>query len=321
MLLVSNATIQCASQLNVNVEKDIEFSSMVGVKNNLIVGIIAFLKKTISDDDAKKPLGQFPETTFINRLLVHGVPGNGKSTLAQEIAKAADCEIITLRGSTVVEGVVNKGSENIEIAFARALNHSIERKRPVLIFIDEVDAIASSDKSEFRGEHRAAGQTLWMLLDTIQNDPRIFFMCATNTKDKLDQAVLDRFGARVIEMTNPSAEMREKIIKYYCKKFNISVDAILSSLVEKTDGLSIRAIKDIIREMIEEYRGCGVPLSIDRAYEIISITKNKFPAEEKKDNPIQRDGYDKAHLAIAGANLGVSGVNLAINIAKALSGS
>lgn len=249
ILLASNTTIQCADQ------QDIKLPSMVGVNNKIFAEVIAYLKKELSDDDLQSP----KKSTYNNRLLLYGKTGNGKSTLPQEIAKAANCEIITLRGPTIVGAIINTGSKRIEDAFSRAISDANEQKKPVIVFVDYVDAIASFNESASRVEHKKAQKTLEACLDAVRNDRRIFFICATDSLDTLNDTFRKKFeshvksDSRLIELPNPSPEMREKIIKHYAAVFNLTLDAtILNSMVEETAGLSIRAIEAIIRQLREE---------------------------------------------------------------------
>jgi cell division protease FtsH len=70
-------------------------------------------------------------------ILLHGPPGTGKTLIAKVAATEAGIPVIYASGSEFVELFVGLGAKRVRELFcqARAL------ERPVMIFIDEIDAI------------------------------------------------------------------------------------------------------------------------------------------------------------------------------------
>ena len=72
-------------------------------------------------------------------ILLHGPPGTGKTLIAKAAANEAKIPVFYCVGSEFVEMYVGVGARRIRDIFqeARKLN------KPVLIFIDEIDALGS----------------------------------------------------------------------------------------------------------------------------------------------------------------------------------
>ncbi len=121
----------------------------------------------------------------------------------------------------------------------------------VIVFIDEIDAIACEQGGEpLRIDFKAALQQLWLEMDRYKNDPRIFIIVATNNFKRMDKTFLDRFGNNIIEVKNPDAATRSVILEYYFGLYNITfTKEFFDSLVAQTKGLSIRSLEDLANDV------------------------------------------------------------------------
>ena len=89
----------------------------------------------------------------ISRLILHGPPGNGKSTIARLMAELTNRELIELPGPSVVDKYVGNGAENVRLTFSKARDMVAMLERGAIIFMDEIDAIAANNTEKFRAEH------------------------------------------------------------------------------------------------------------------------------------------------------------------------
>lgn len=172
----------------VKVESEVKLPTMVGIHNALVGHIIKTLSKELTTAELKKSSSEFEPRTFSNRLMLYGPPGNGKTALAKNIAQASNCEFLALNASSIVGSYAGQGASTINSFFNNVALVIEITGRPVVVFIDEIDAIAADLKSEYTKEHKNALQELWLRLDELKYDPRIFFICATNAKDTLEKA-------------------------------------------------------------------------------------------------------------------------------------
>jgi cell division protease FtsH len=182
-------------------------------------------------------------------ILLEGPPGTGKTLLAKAIAGETNSTFIAISGSEFVELFVGMGASRVRDLFQNARNNN-----PCIIFIDEIDAVARQRGAGINMANDEREQTLNQLLyemDGFNNNENIVVIAATNRRDVLDQAILrpGRFD-RIIRVSLPDKDSREKIIDYYLKNKNIEHNFDISSIAELTEGFSGAQIKNLINEAI-----------------------------------------------------------------------
>jgi len=233
------------------------------------------------------------EVGIKNRFIFYGPPGNGKTTLVHKIAALTDSELMMLDGPSIVESYVGRGARNIKNFFADAQVQAEQTGGRVILFIDEIDAIAANNKTEFRSEHESALQQLWLELDRCKNNPQIFVFFATNHLTKLSKTFLDRFGGNVIEIANPDEKARLLVLEHYFAKVHLQIKArLLDELAKKTNGLSIRCLEDLVTDvkMAIDIEKAGT--SIDALiWSSLYVVKKKYEhhvSDEQKDARLQK---------------------------------
>lgn len=83
-----------------------------------------------------------------------------------------------------------------------------------LVFIDEIDGVLPSrDKDVHEVSHRIVNQFL-ELLDGFNENKNLIIICATNRKEDLDAAMLNRFTLS-IKFDLPDTETRTNIYRLY----------------------------------------------------------------------------------------------------------
>jgi len=71
-------------------------------------------------------------------VLLHGPPGTGKTMLAKAVANESDATFIKMTGSELVQKFIGEGARLVRDLFQLAAE-----EEPAVVFIDEIDAIAS----------------------------------------------------------------------------------------------------------------------------------------------------------------------------------
>ncbi len=179
-------------------------------------------------------------------VLLHGAPGTGKTLLAKAVATSTNTTFIPIVASELVQKFIGEGAKLVKDLFQLA-----KEKAPSIIFIDEIDALASQRMETGTSGEREVQRTLIQLLtemDGFKNTPNIKVIAATNRIDTLDPAILrpGRFD-RIIEFPLPSKEGRKQILSIHTKNMNLSsID--FEELLEKTHSFSGAELKAVCTE-------------------------------------------------------------------------
>ncbi|CAH8262887.1 unnamed protein product [Arabidopsis lyrata] len=213
---------------------------------NGILDKLAFLVKLpLLCPDIVQAIGMKP----ISGFLLHGPPGCGKSTLACAIANETGVPFYMISAAELVSGVSGESEENIRELFFKAY-----RTAPSIIFIDEIDAIASKRENQQKGmETRILTQLLscmdekYMLLkhkekNVSSGDPgfkpgHVVVIGATNRPDALDPALRRslRFD-REICLGVPDQKAREEIFSVATRGLTLDSNFDRASIASLTSG-------------------------------------------------------------------------------------
>ncbi len=183
--------------------------------------------------------------TPIKGVLLYGPPGTGKTLLAKAAATEANANFIAINGPEIFSKWVGESEKNIREIFKKA-----RQTAPCIIFIDEIDAIASYRSGEDTNKvEQKVVNTLLTEMDGIKNNRQILVIGATNRIDIIDPALLrpGRFDKK-IEIPLPNREERLEILKIHTSKMPLSQDVNLAQLVDMMDGYSGADIADVARE-------------------------------------------------------------------------
>lgn len=179
-------------------------------------------------------------------VILYGPPGTGKTLLAKAVAGEAGVSFFQISGSQFEDMLVGVGAKRVRNLFADA-----RKAAPAIIFIDEIDSVASKrGKNEFGGG--LADQTINQLLaemDGFNTSTGIVVIAATNRLDVLDDAILrpGRFD-RHIQINLPDIREREEIIKIHARNKNISKKVSLYDIARRTPGFSGAQLENVLNE-------------------------------------------------------------------------
>lgn len=154
-------------------------------------------------------------------ILMYGPPGTGKTMLAKAVANATTASFIRVVGSEFVQKYLGEGPRMVRDVFRLAKENA-----PSIVFIDEVDAIATKRFDAQTGADREVQRILLELLnqmDGFDQGTNIIVIMATNRADTLDPALL-RPGRldRKIEFPLPDRRQKRLIYQTCTSKMNLS---------------------------------------------------------------------------------------------------
>lgn len=278
----SNLTITGWLWVNSNNDNEMTEYDIPGIGKTIPKKIGEFIDHIMSQN-----LNRENNSGYGNVLILHGPPGNGKSTLAKKIAETTNSVFIEISAPAIVDSYIGSGPGFVEKLFKDAIEKSVGKygsPQKVIIFIDEVDALVSKCDSD--SQYHKTLQHLWKWIDKLEKDPKFSLVFATNRYEELSLAFRNRFDeAAVVEVKNPDSVQRKEIIEFYVAtiKNNLNPEFELSKeyidhLVKQTNNLSIRSIKKLIYQINRQQIELKVVNPIICKYK----ENNKVPEANKK---------------------------------------
>mmetsp|Transcript_29668 Transcript_29668/g.54405 ORF Transcript_29668/g.54405 Transcript_29668/m.54405 type:complete len:403 (-) Transcript_29668:222-1430(-) len=180
-------------------------------------------------------------------VLLYGPPGTGKTMLAKAVAHHTTASFIRVVGSVFVQKYLGEGPRMVRDVFRVAKENS-----PSIIFIDEVDAIATARFDAQTGADREVQRILMELLnqmDGFDQTVNVKVIMATNRADTLDPALL-RPGRldRKIEFPLPDRRQKRLVFQVCASKMNLGDEVDLEDFVSRPDKISAAEIAAICQE-------------------------------------------------------------------------
>merc|ERR1712224_516018 len=202
-------------------------------------------------------------------VLFYGPPGTGKTMLAKAVANATNASFIQMVGSEFVQKYLGEGPRMVRDVFRMA-----KENQPSVVFIDEVDSIATTRFDAQTGADREVQRILMELLnqmDGFDQTVNVKVIMATNRADTLDPALL-RPGRldRKIEFPLPDRRQKRLVFQVLTSKMNLSEEVDLEDYVSRPDKISGATISAICQEAgmqaVRKNRYVILPKDFEKGY-------------------------------------------------------
>jgi len=202
-------------------------------------------------------------------VLLYGPPGTGKTMLAKAVAHHTTASFIRVVGSEFVQKYLGEGPRMVRDVFRLARENA-----PSIIFIDEIDAIATKRFDAQTGADREVQRILLELLNQMDGfdvSVNVKVIMATNRADTLDPALL-RPGRldRKIEFPVPDRRQKRLIFQVCTAKMNLSEEVDLEDYVSRPDKISGAEIHAICQEAgmqaVRKNRYVILPKDFEKGY-------------------------------------------------------
>jgi proteasome regulatory subunit len=270
-----------ARVMQVDQSPDVAYGDIGGIKDQ-IEEVRETVEMPLRNPDMFDDVGIDPPSG----VLLHGPPGTGKTMLAKAVANQTDATFIKMAGSELVHKFIGEGARLVRDLFQLA-----EDEEPAIIFIDEIDAIASKRTESKTSGDAEVQRTMMQLLsnmDGFEERGNIRIIAATNRFDMLDEAILrpGRFD-RLIEVPTPDETAREHIFTIHTRGMNLADEIDFRALARRTPDASGADINAICTEAgmvaIRDDRTTVEPRDFHRAID-------KLELEDGSSTPVATDG-------------------------------
>ncbi len=177
-------------------------------------------------------------------VLLQGPPGTGKTLIAKAVAHESNANFFTLSGPEIMSKYYGQSEENLRNIFNEAMENT-----PSIIFIDEIDSIASKREETHGDVERRVVAQLLAIMDGLKERGKVIVIGATNRVNSLDPALRrpGRFD-REIEIGIPNRKGRKEILEIHTRGMPLSENVNLEKYSEITHGYSGADLQALSKE-------------------------------------------------------------------------
>lgn len=204
-------------------------------------------------EDIKGIINAVNHNIGINKFLLEGAPGSGKTEAAKHVARLLDRVLFCVDFSSLIDSKLGETNKNIVRVFNEI--NMLPHANKIVILFDEIDVIALDriNANDVREMGRVTSAILKELDRLTDLNKEIVIIATTNLFSNFDKALVRRFDA-VINFDRYSKEDLIEVAEYYFSSFSKSFKGIskdtrlLKKILNKSDALPYPGeLKNIIK--------------------------------------------------------------------------
>lgn len=188
-------------------------------------------------NDVKGIINAVNHNVGINKFLLEGLPGSGKTEAVKQIARLLDRNLFFVNFDSLIDSKLGQTNKNIVSVF-KEINTMPDSHKAVILF-DEIDVIALDrvNANDVREMGRVTSSILRELDRLSDLNKEIVIIATTNLFSNFDKALVRRFDA-IINFNRYSQEDLVEVAELY-----------FSTFIRNFKGISkdVRLLKKVLR--------------------------------------------------------------------------
>ena len=206
-------------------------------------------------------------------MLLTGVPGNGKTSLAEALATTLMVPLVVARYDGLITSYLGETATRLRKLFEFA------HTRKCVLFFDEFDTLGK-ERGDIHetGEIKRVVSSLLLHIDDLPS--HVVVVCATNHPELLDRAVWRRFQLK-LELSQPRRNQIEEYFELTAKRLNFSFGLSPRLLSEKLTGFSYSDLENFTSDVARSYV-LALPAAAVKALTASKLRQIKKPSSVRK---------------------------------------
>lgn len=220
-------------------------------------------------------------------VLLYGPPGTGKTLLARAVANETEANFFHIAGPEIMGSHYGESEQRLRDVFKEASQNA-----PSIIFIDEIDSIATKRENVTGEVERRIVAQLLTLMDGLEPRQNIVVIGATNRRDAIDEALRrpGRFDREIV-IGVPDQTGRREVLAIHTRGMPLAEGTDLDEVARTTYGfvgadlgaLVREAAMDALRRVLPEINlKEGIPADVLAK---LTVTQDDFGSAMKRIQP------------------------------------
>ncbi|KKL82165.1 hypothetical protein LCGC14_1987490, partial [marine sediment metagenome] len=212
-------------------------------------------------------------------VLLQGPPGTGKTLLAKAIANETSANFFSIGGPEIMSKYYGESEARLRAIFQEA-----ESRKPSIIFIDELDAIASKRENLVGEVEKRVVAQLLSLMDGLSSRGLVVVIGATNRVNAIDPA-LRRTGRfdREIEIGVPDSDGRREVLHIHTRGMPLAKNVDVNKIADMSHGFVGSDLQALAKE--------AAMRALRRVLPQIDLSAESIPIEVLKKIQVNMDDF------------------------------
>jgi len=213
--------------------------------NDVDLPQIDFMHDILKEENFQNIIARLKENKLAQGvcILLHGLPGTGKTETVYQVAKATQRHIFNVDISTLKSAWFGESQKLVKQMFNAYYEFAENQTHKPILLINEADGIISKRKEDLSTTTAHTENAIQNILLQEMEDFNGILMATTNMMSNIDAAFNRRFLFKV-ELTMPDKTIRHQMIKHYLPHLNDNDCWILAEDFEFSGGV----LQNIIRK-------------------------------------------------------------------------